>query len=120
MPKTPDGRILVQLNGDPLADAGVLADALAESDADLFIADDRLVVLNDGVLVPVVDTNLSEMLNKHLATKRLVMNGNSKWTVTYVPVTIDQRMIRILLTGTDPRTREKIKGGGLADRVPKV
>jgi len=89
------------------------------STADLFVADDRPVLLDNGVLVPVGGKVLLEVLAKHVAVKHLAMNGE-KWVVTYTPVTIDQRIISMLLTGRDPRTGEDVKGGTLASRVPKA
>jgi hypothetical protein len=119
MRKTPDGRMLVNLDGDPIANACAVANALVESDADLFNDDGRLVLLDDGALVVCAGKVLLEAINKHLATKQL-MNRDGKWMVAYPPVAVDERMLRIMLNGRDPRTGEDVKGGTLVARVPRV
>jgi hypothetical protein len=78
------------------------------------------VLLDGGVLVPVTGKILLEILNKHVAVKHLAVNGDRKYTVTYTPATIDQRTVSMLLTGKDPRSGEEIKGGPLANGVPKA
>jgi hypothetical protein len=119
MPKTPDGRVLVNLDGDAVANARAVGDALVESDLDLFNVDGRPVLVDNGALVPVAGKVLSEVVSKHLATKQLV-NREGKWAVAYKPVACDDRMLRILLNGKDPRTGDDVRGGTLDSRLPRA
>jgi hypothetical protein len=77
--------------------------------------------LRDGELVPVNNVVLRELVSKYVFVKSLVVH-NGKYEVACVPVTLDDQMIRAILTGHDPhpRTGGDIKGGPLAGRLPKV
>jgi hypothetical protein len=55
-----------------------LADVVAQSDADLFNQNDRLVWLNEGSLVPVNRDILLELIPKHVSVKKLV-NRDGRW-----------------------------------------
>ena len=124
MPRAPDGRVLVQLCNEPMADAHTLADALVESNADLFNRDGTLVLLRDGTLVPGGRDILLEVLDRHVAVKRVVKNGDGRVEVAYGPVDLDEMTMRALLIGRLPpaggNMPRVLPGGGLADRVPKV
>lgn len=114
------GRVLVQLSGDRVADASTVADALARSEADLFVEDDRVLWLTaaDG-LVLVTENVLKEIISKFVAIKKLGGIAE-KPEVEYVPVDLDEQMVRTILLGQDPRTGVPLKGGGLASRLPKA
>lgn len=113
------GRVLVQLSGDRVADASTVADALARSEADLFVEDDRVLWLTaaDG-LVLVTENVLKEIISKFVAIKKLGGIAE-KPEVEYVPVDLDEQMVRTILLGQDPRTGVPLKGGSLASRLPK-
>jgi hypothetical protein len=124
MPRAPDGRVLVQLCNDPMVDARTLADAIVESNADLFNRDGTLVQLRDGTLVHVNRDILLEVLNKHVAVKRVVKNGDGRVEVAYGPVALEEMTLRALLLGRLPpkggNMPRELPGGGLVDRVPRV
>jgi hypothetical protein len=88
------GRVLVQLSGDRVADASTVADALARSEADLFVEDDRVLWLTaaDG-LVLVTEDVLKEIISKFVAIKKLGGIAE-KPEVEYVPVDLDEQMVR--------------------------
>ena len=86
---------------------------------DLFNVDGSLVLLDAGTFVSVGGKVLLEIIRKHIAIKRLV-NRDGRWEVEFAPVTIDERLLRIILTGKDMRTGDELKGGPLASRVPKA
>ena len=124
MPRAPDGRVLVQLCNDPIADARTLADAVVESNADLFNRDGTLVQLRDGKLVAGGRDILLEVLDKHVAVKRVRTNGDGRVEVAYGPVDRDEATLRAMQVGRLPpaggNMPRELPGGGLADRVPKV
>jgi hypothetical protein len=60
------------------ADTNALADAVAESDVDLFNLDGRLFWLTEGTLVPVSKNLLLDIITKHVATVRLVNRGSAE------------------------------------------
>ena len=124
MPRAPDGRVLVQLCNDPMADARTLIDAIIESNADLFNHDGTLVLLRDGTLVPGGRDILVETLNKHICVKRVVKNGDGRVEVAYGPVDLEQMTMKALLLGRLPpkggNMPRELPGGPLVDRVPKA
>ena len=124
MPRARDGRLLVQLNGDPMVDARTLADALVESNADLFNRDGTLVLLRDGALVPGGRDILLEVLDRHVAVKRVVKNGDGRVEVAYGPVDLDEMTMRALLIGRLPpaggNMPRELPGGSLVSRMPRV
>jgi hypothetical protein len=124
MPRAPDGRQLVQLCKDPIADARTLADAILESDADVFNHDGSLVLLRDGTFVVCNRDILLEVLDKHVAVKRAVKNGDGRVEVAYRPVALEDMTMRALLLGRLPpkggNLPREVPGGSLAERVPKA
>ena len=124
MPRAPDGRVLVRLCNDPMADARTLADALVESNADLFNRDGILVLLRDGTLVPGGRDILLDVLDKHVAVKRVVQNGDGRVEVAYGPVDLKDMTMKALLLGRLPpaggNVPRELPGGPLVDRVPKA
>jgi hypothetical protein len=124
MPRAPDGRVLVQLCNEPIADARTLADALVEADADLFNHDGGLVLLRDGALVACRRDILLEVLDKYVCVKRVVTNGDGRVEVAYGPVALDDMTMKALLLGRLPpkggNMPRELPGGSLADRVPRV
>ena len=114
------GRFLVRLSGDRVADASTVADALARSEADLFVEDDRVLWLTaaDGLVV-VTENVLKEIISKFVAIKKLGGIAE-KPEVEYVPVNLDEQMVRTILLGQDPYTGVPLKGGSLASRLPKA
>jgi hypothetical protein len=114
----------VQLCNEPIADARTLADALVEADADLFNHDGSLLLLRDGTLVPNNPDILRETLNKHVAVKRVVTNGDGRVEVAYGPVDYNEMTLRALVLGRLPpkggNLPREVPGGSLADRVPKA
>jgi hypothetical protein len=107
-----------------MVDARTLADALVEANTDLFNRDGTLVRLRDGTLVPCNPDILREVLDQHIAVKRVVKNGDGRVEVAYGPVTLAEMTIRALLLGRLPpkggNMPRELPGGGLADRVPKA
>ena len=124
MPRAPDGRVVVQLCNDPMADARTLIDAIIESNADLFNHDGTLVLLRDGELVPGGRDILLETLNTHLAVKRVVKNGDGRVEVAYDPVDLKDMTMRALLIGRLPpkggNMPRELPGGPLVSRVPRA
>ena len=51
--------------------------------------------------------------------KQLVNRG-TRWEIEYAPVEFDDRMLRIMLNGRDPKNGYELKGGPLHLRVPKA
>ena len=124
MPRAPDGRVLVQLCNDPMVDARTLADAIVESNADLFNRDGTLVLLRDGAFVVCNRDILLEVLNRHVCVKRVVKNGDGRVEVAYGPVDLEQMTMKALLLGRLPpkggNMPRELPGGPLVDRVPKA
>jgi hypothetical protein len=124
MPRAPDGRVLVQPCNDPMIDARALADALVEANCHLFNRDGTLVLLRDGKLVSVGREVLLDVLDKHVAVKRVATNGDGRVEVAYGPVDRDEMTLRALQLGRLPpkggNMPRELPGGGLADRVPKA
>jgi hypothetical protein len=107
-----------------MADARTLADALVESNADLFNRDGILVLLRDGTLVPGGRDILLDVLDKHVAVKRVVQNGDGRVEVAYGPVDLKDMTMKALLLGRLPpaggNVPRELPGGPLVDRVPKA
>jgi hypothetical protein len=124
MPRAPDGRVLVQLCNDPMADARTLADALTESNADLFSRDGTLVLLRDGAFVVCGRDILREVLDKNVAVKRAVKNGDGRVEVVYNAVDHNEMTFRAMVTGSLPpaggNMPRELPGGPLVERMPKA
>jgi hypothetical protein len=67
---------------------------------------------------------LLETLNKHVAVKRVVKNGDGRVEVAYDPVVLDEMTLRALLIGRLPpaggNMPRELPGGPLASRMPKA
>jgi len=103
-------------------DINTLADVVAQSDADLFNQNDRLVWLDEGSLVPVNRDILLELIPKHVSVKKLV-NRDGRWECELCPFVPDDMTLRALLSGMSPMrsaTGILLPGGGLLGRVPKA
>jgi hypothetical protein len=111
--------VFVNLTGNPLSDAPVIADALARSAAPLFNVNGGLYTVADGALVGVGGAVLRDIAVRYLATKTAVCR-NGKWEVEHGPVELDGRLQRCLINGIDPRSGEEIRGGRLLSRLPAI
>ena len=60
---------------DPVEDLNTSADAIAESPAELFNWNGGLVWINAGKLVPVAKDALIQIIEKHVAVRKLVNRG---------------------------------------------
>jgi hypothetical protein len=61
-----------------------------------------------GELVGVSGPVLRELVSKYLVTRRPVNRGTAEqqsWDVEYLPVALDERMVRAILLGNDPHPR---------------
>jgi hypothetical protein len=103
-------------------DINTLADVVAQSDADLFNQNDRLVWLDEGSLVPVNRDIFSSSSPSTSPSKKLV-NRDGRWERELCPFVPDDMTLRALLSGMSPMrsaTRILLPGGGLLGRVPKA
>jgi hypothetical protein len=118
----PEDCVLVRLFGDSVTDCSIVADALARCEvAHLFDLDGRAVWVRDGEFVQVNGLVLRELAGKFVVTKSLVMR-DGRPEVEFVPVVLDERMVRAILLGNDPnpRTGGELRGGSFVCRLPKV
>jgi hypothetical protein len=119
MAKLADGGVVIQLTGEPVPDAAAITDALSRCGAELFNLEGSPVWIFEGRMLRVNDVVLRDLVPLYVFTKTPVVRGG-KLEVVYVPVEIDDRVIRTILTGRDrhPRSGGEIKD--LASRLPKV
>jgi hypothetical protein len=101
--------------GDLVADADEIAGALAET-AELWNTADGLQWLRDGQLVSIIGPTLREAAKKHLATKRLVVDGANA-RVEYVAIELDEAMVRTILQGD--KTRHRAQGRSIDRAGPE-
>ena len=124
MPRAPDGRVLVQLCNDPMVDARTLADAIVESNADLFNHNGTLALLRDGAFVVCGRDLLRDVLDTHICVKRVVTNGDGRVEVAYGPVALEEMTLRALVLGRLPpkggNMPRELPGGALIGRLLKV
>jgi hypothetical protein len=119
----PSGAIVIQLTGDdPVADAAAIADGLARCGADLYCVDQRAVRLLSGALISLNRDELPKLVSEYIFTKSLAITADGRYEAVFCPVSVDERLLRIILTGTDfhRRADTKLSGGDLAARLPRV
>jgi hypothetical protein len=117
-----NGCVLVQLCGDSVTDCGTVADALVRCEvAHLFNKDGIPTWVRDGEFVQISGQVLRELASKYVVTRNLVMR-DGRPEVEFVPVVLDERMVRTILLGIDanPRTGGELRGGSFVSRLPKV
>jgi hypothetical protein len=101
------------------ANACIVGEALARSDANLVNLNGSLALIRDGKLVQVAQAVLLDLIDQYLGAPRLVDRGGADgpyFVLELQPVTIPRSadVIRRMLTGRDARE------GGLIFRLPKV
>jgi hypothetical protein len=74
-----------------------LANAVAEA-CDLYEVDGRIVVLSDGELRILTTSLLAQAIRKNLVRKGLRHVADGKLERTYLPVTVNEVVLRMLLT----------------------
>jgi hypothetical protein len=123
-----NGRVLVDLRpegprdfreDEATANACLVGDALARSDAALINLNGTLLLIRDGNPVSVSQSVLLDLIDRYLGAPYLVDRGGADgphFVVELQPVTIPRSgdVIRRMLTGKDARE------GGLIYRVPRV
>jgi hypothetical protein len=117
-----DGAVVIQLTGDPVVDADAIAGGLARCSAELFCLDERATWLCDGKLIGLNRDMLPELVGQYVFTKTLAIACTGRYEVAYSPVTLDERLIRAIIAGTDHHVRGggPLKNGALESRLPKV
>jgi hypothetical protein len=119
------GRTIVRSNADfttPIrgcyanhtALAGVLSEALANSSADLFNHDGRIMLLAKSALYPVNAEILHTLIQANLVIKGLRIVGSAEAPIhekEYRPVAASDIVVRTMLTAP-------VEKGGLAGRLP--
>jgi hypothetical protein len=123
-----NGRVLVDLRpegprewreDEATANACLVGDALARSDAELINLNGTLLLIRDGKPVQVSQPVLLDLIDQYLGAPCLVDRGGADgphFVVELQPVTIPRSadVIRRMLTG------QTYKEGGLIFRVPRV
>jgi hypothetical protein len=123
-----DGRVLVDLRpegprelreDETTANACILGDALAKSDAEVVNFNGSLLLIRDGKLVQVAQPVLLDLIEQYLGAPYLVDRGGADgphFVVELQPVTIPRSgdVIRRMLTG------QTYKEGGLIFRLPRI
>jgi hypothetical protein len=123
-----DGRVLVDLlpegprdlrENEATANACILGDALARSDAELVDFNGSLLLIRGGKAVQVSQPVLLDLIDQYLGAPHLVDRGGADgphFVVELQPVTIPRSgdVIRRMLTG---KTRAE---GGLLFRLPRI
>jgi hypothetical protein len=123
-----NGRVLVDLlpegprewrEDEATANACIVGDALAKSDAELVNLNGTLLLIRGGKPVQVSQPVLQDLIEQYLGAPCLVDRGGADgpyFVLELQPVTIPRSgdVIRRMLTGKDARE------GGLIFRVPRV
>jgi hypothetical protein len=123
-----DGRVLVDLlpegprelrEDEAIANACIVGDGLAKSDAELVNLNGSLLLIRDGKPVQVSQPVLLDLIEQYLGAPYLVDRGGADgphFVVELQPVTIPRSgdVIRRMLTA------QSRKEGGLIFRVPRV
>jgi hypothetical protein len=65
---------------------------------------------------------LPKLVSEYVFTKSLAITPAGKYEVIYTPVSVDERLLRIIISGEDYHRRSgaKLAGGALEARLPKV
>jgi hypothetical protein len=104
---------------EAIANACIVCEALARSDANLVNLNGQLLLIRDGKLVQVAQVVLLDLIEQYLGAPRLVDRGGADgpyFVLEFQPVAIPRSadVIRRMLTGRDARE------GGLIYRVPRI